>query len=102
MEPSPNKTSVFLGNDQQNFPEPLRAYGNSAKMYGTSYIFQEENATGGTSFVQSDPGRSTRQFPSSTHHIYTNCGYEKAPTQLIEEDLTTRLSQSSLHPLSFK
>ena len=31
IEPSWNDTSVFLKNDEQIFPEPLRAHGNSAK-----------------------------------------------------------------------
>ena len=31
MEPSWNKTSVFLGNHVQVFPEPLRAHGSSAE-----------------------------------------------------------------------
>ena len=31
MESSWNNTSVFLGNDEQIFPEPLRAHRNSAK-----------------------------------------------------------------------
>ena len=34
-------------------------------MYGTTYRFQEEDAADGNSFEPSDPGRSTRQFPSS-------------------------------------
>ena len=34
-------------------------------MYGTTYRFQEADASDGTSFEPSDPGRSTRQFPSS-------------------------------------
>ena len=32
MKPSWNKTSVFLGNDGQVFPEPLRAHENSAQV----------------------------------------------------------------------
>ena len=31
MELSWNNTSVFLGDDEQIFPEPIRAHGNSAK-----------------------------------------------------------------------
>ena len=33
MEPSWNKTSVFLGNDEQIFPEQLRAHGISTEEY---------------------------------------------------------------------
>ena len=102
MEPSWNNTSVFLGNDQQTFPEPLRAYVNSVKMYGTTYRFQEEEAADGTSFAPSDPSRSTRQFPHSKRHRYIKRGYENAPTQSKDEHLTTRLSPSSLRPVSFK
>ena len=36
------------------------------------------------------------------HHRHNKCGYESAPTQSKEEDLTTRLSLSSLCPVSFK
>ena len=102
MEPSWNNISVFLGNDLQIFPEPLRAYGNSVKMYGTTYRFQEEKAKDGTSFAPSDPGRSTPHFTSSKHHRYNKCGYQNAPTRSKEEELTTRLSTSSLRPISFK
>ena len=72
------------------------------KMYGTPYRFQEEDAADGTSFAPSDPGRSTRQFPSSEHHRYSECWYENAPTRSKEEELTTTLSPSSLRPISFK
>ena len=34
-------------------------------MHGNTYRFQEEDAADGTSFEPADPGRSTRQFPSS-------------------------------------
>ena len=67
-----------------------------------TYRFEEEDAEDGTSFAPSDPSRSTRQFPSSKHHKYNECGHESAPTQSKEEDLTTRLSPSSLRPVSFK
>ena len=50
-------------------------------MYGTSYRFQEEDATDGTSFAPFDPGRSTQQFLPSKHHNCNKCGYESAPTQ---------------------
>ena len=70
-------------------------------MYGTNYSFQEEDAADGISFEPSDQGRSTRQFVSSKHHKYNKRGYENAPTQSKEEDPTTRLSPSSLRPVSF-
>ena len=34
------------------------------EIYGTTYSFQEEDVTNGTSFEPSDSGRSTRPFPS--------------------------------------
>ena len=71
-------------------------------MYGTNYRFQEEDAADGISFEPSDQGRSTRRFVSSKHHKNNKRGYENAPTRSTEEDLTTRLSPSSLRPLSFK
>ena len=43
-------------------------------MFGTTYIFQEEDAADGTSFELSDPGRSTRQFPSEKSQGTINAG----------------------------
>ena len=102
MEPSWNNTSVFLGNDEQIFPKPLRAHRNSAKMSGTTYRFQDRDAADGTSFAPSDPGRSTRPSPSSKHHKYNKSGYENTQTRSKQKDLTTRLSPSSLRNISFK
>ena len=43
MEPWWNGTSVFLGNDQQFFPEPLRAHENSSrKCMGLPTDFQKK------------------------------------------------------------
>ena len=70
-------------------------------MYGTTYSFQEEDATYWTSCGPFDLNKSIRQFPSSKDHRYNKCGYEKALTRSKEEDLTTRLSPSSLPPVYF-
>ena len=46
-------------------------------MHGSTYRFQEEDAADGTSFEPSDPGQSTRQFPSSeTKQSIINAGTE--------------------------
>ena len=50
------------------------------KMYGTTYRFREEVAADETSSAPSDPGRSTRQFPSSKHHRYNKSGHKNALT----------------------
>ena len=102
METSCKNTSVFLGSDKQTLLEPILSHRNSAQMYGTTYRLQEQSAADGTSLAPSDPGRSTRQFPFSKHHRDNICGYKNAPTQLREKHLTTRLSPSSLRPVSFK
>ena len=102
-EPSWNKTSVFLMNDQQNFPEPLLAHEYLRKrMYGTTSRFEEEDAADGTSFAPFDQGRSTHQFPSYKLHRYIKYEYKNAPKRPKEEDLTTKLSPLSLRPVSFK
>ena len=45
------------------------------QMYGTTYKNQEKDAADGTSFEPSDPGRDTRQFPSSeTSQCTMNAG----------------------------
>ena len=72
------------------------------RMYATTYGFQEEAATNGSSFAPSDPGRRTRPFSSSKHHRHNKCGYENAPTRPKEEDITTTKSPSLLRPISFK
>ena len=74
MEPSWNNTSVFLGNNEQILLEPLRAHGNSAQVYGTTYGLQEESARDGTLVAPSDPSKSTLQFRSSKHHRAKNAG----------------------------
>ena len=68
MEPTCNNTSVFLGNDEQNFPEPLRAHGHSGKecMRLLADVKKKVQQTK----LHSDPGRGTRQFPFSKNHRY--------------------------------
>ena len=72
------------------------------KKYGTTRTFQEEDAAEGISSAPIDSGRSNRQIPSSKHHRYKKGVYENALTRFKEEDITTRLPPSSLHPVSFK
>ena len=102
MEPWWNNTSVFLGDDQQFFPEPLRAHGNSEKgCMGLRKDFKKK--------MQQTGRHSHRliqvELPVNSllkHRSYNKCGYESAPTRKKEEDLTTTLSPSSLRPVSFK
>ena len=72
----------------------------SKRIYGATYRFQGEDAADETSFVPFDQGRSTRLFLFSKHQRYNKRG--NALTRSKEEDLTTRLSLSSLRPVSFK
>ena len=73
-------------------------------IHGTTYRFQEEDAADGTSFAPFGPCKNTPQFLSSeTEHSTINAGTENCTnTTKKEEDLTTRLSPSSLRPVSFK
>ena len=64
MEPSWNNTSVFLGNDVQFFPEPLRAHGNSAEEsmgLPTDFKKKMQQTKRRAPF---GPVTSTRPFPS--------------------------------------
>ena len=80
---------------------PLKT--KEALVYGTTYRFQEEDAADGTSFAPSGPDRSTRQFPSSeTKCSIINTGTKVHQHDQKEGELTTRLSPSSLRPVSFK
>ena len=71
---------------------------------GTTYRFQEEDAADGTSFAAFGPCENSRQFPSSeTENSSIIPGTENCTnTTKKEQDLTTRLSTSSLRPVSFK
>ena len=103
VEPSCNKTSLFLGNHAQMFPETLlRAHENSTEVSGATHRFQEEDAANEISWAPFGPSRSTRLFLFSEHHKYKKQGLENALIQSKEEELTTRLSPSSLSPVSFK
>ena len=103
MKPSWNDTNVFLGYDEENFPGTTTFPWKLIKrMYRTTYRFQKEDAADRNSIALSDRGRSTRPFRASKHHRSNKCGYEKALTRSKEEELTKRLSPSSLHHVSFK
>ena len=104
MELWRNNTSGFLGNEQQVFRNHYVPTEHKKAIHWTTYRFQEEDAADGTSFAPSDPGRITRQFFSSeTEHGTINAGTKNCTnTTKKEEDLTTRLSPSSLRPVSFK
>ena len=83
------------------FPQPRQL--EQGQNNRSTYRFQEGDATDGTSCEPSGPCKSTRQFPSSeTQRNTMKTGTKRAPTQRKKEDLTTRLSPSSLRPVSFK
>ena len=73
------------------------------KIPATTYRFQEEDAADGTSCALFGPCKNTRRFPSSeTEHSTINAGAENCTNRTKkEEDFTTRLSPSSLCPVSF-
>ena len=77
--------------------------GKETTIHGSTYRFQEGDAADGNSFVPFGPCRSNRQFPSSeTQHGIINTGTGAHQHEQKEEDLATRLSPSSLRPVSFK
>ena len=93
---SQGKTNKFSRN---HFVSP----GKETTIHGTTYRFQEGDAADGISFVPFGPCRSTRHFPSSeTQHGIINTGTGVHLHDQKEEDLTTRLSPSSLRPVSFR
>ena len=56
--------------------------GKETTIHWTTYRFQEEDATDGTSCAPSGPCKNTRQFPSSkTEHSTMNEGTVSAPTR---------------------
>ena len=102
MEPRWNNASVFLGNNQQFFPEPLRAHGNSGKKCmgpPTNFKKMQQTELHSRHLIQVEIPVNSFLLK---HHSYNKCGYESAPTRSKEEDLTTTLLPSSLRPVSFK
>ena len=104
MESPWGGTGVFPGGGQLALPNPMCPLPTgTGKTNVTTYRFQEGDATDGTSCEPSGPCKSTRQFPSSeTQRTTMKTGTTRAPKRKRKEDLTTRLSPSSLRPVSFK
>ena len=107
MESPWGGTGVFPGGGwggQCALPNPMRPLPTgTGKTNVTTYRFQEGDAADGTSCEPSGPYRNTRQFPSSEMQRTTmKTGTTRAPKRKRKEDLTTRLSPSSLRPVSFK